>query len=173
MRDMRNTRSKSNGRDSGRTQEQAPLIAIVDDDASVRQSTDRLIRSFGYRTQVLGAGQDFLNSAAAGHAACLLLDVRMPGMDGLEVQRRLAGVRFAYSDPVRHGPGQRRGGALRPFRGLSGVPPQARRPGEPAPGHRERDPGARSRRSWQWRIVRWRGTQQIILHPTVSAAGSW
>ncbi len=67
-----------------------PLVAIVDDDASVRQSTYRLVRSFGYRAQTFGAGEEFLTSSAAPETACLLLDVRMPGMDGLEVQRRLA-----------------------------------------------------------------------------------
>jgi two-component system response regulator FixJ len=66
------------------------LIAIVDDDASVRQSTVRLVRSFGYRTEVFASGQEFLSSGAADRAVCLLLDVRMPGMDGLELQRSLA-----------------------------------------------------------------------------------
>ena len=66
------------------------MIAIVDDDVSVRQSTVRLLRSFGYRTEVFSSGPEFLASGAAGRAACLLLDVRMPGMDGLDVQRRLA-----------------------------------------------------------------------------------
>ena len=72
-----------------------PLVAIVDDDASVRQSTRRLIRSFGYRAEAFGSGEEFLTSAAT-HAACLVLDVRMPGMDGLELQRRLTerGVRI-------------------------------------------------------------------------------
>jgi len=83
-------RSKSNGGGGERATEPAPLVAIVDDDASVRQSTDRLIRSFGYRTQVFCSGQEFLSSGAAERAACLILDVRMPGMDGLGVQRRLA-----------------------------------------------------------------------------------
>jgi FixJ family two-component response regulator len=88
---MASARSKSNGDSGGeRAPEQAPLVAIVDDDASVRQSTDRLIRSFGYRTQVFGSGEEFLSSGAADQAACLLLDVRMPGADGLDVQRRLA-----------------------------------------------------------------------------------
>ena len=68
----------------------APLIAIVDDDASVRQSTRRLIHSFGYRAEAFGSGEEFLGSAVVQQTACLLLDVRMPGMDGLEVQRRLA-----------------------------------------------------------------------------------
>jgi FixJ family two-component response regulator len=83
-------RSKSNDGGGERAPEQPPLVAIVDDDASVRQSTDRLIRSFGYRTQVFGSGQEFLSSATAERAACLLLDVRMPAMDGLDVQRCLA-----------------------------------------------------------------------------------
>jgi FixJ family two-component response regulator len=86
---MARARSKKNG-GTERTVEQPPLVAIVDDDASVRQSTQRLIRSFGYRTQMFGSGQEFLSSGAATHAACLVLDVRMPGMDGLEVQRALA-----------------------------------------------------------------------------------
>ncbi|TMA57933.1 MAG: response regulator [Deltaproteobacteria bacterium] len=67
-----------------------PLVAIIDDDASVRQSTRRLIRSFGYRAEAFGSGEEFLSSASAAESACLVLDVRMPGMDGLEVQRRLA-----------------------------------------------------------------------------------
>ena len=65
------------------------LVAIVDDDASVRQSLDRLIRSLGYRTQVFGQADEFLASSAADRAACLLLDVRMPGMDGLTLQGSL------------------------------------------------------------------------------------
>ncbi len=70
--------------------DEAPLVAIVDDDASVRQSTRRLIRSFGYRAEAFGSGEEFLSSPCAAQTVCLVLDVRMPGMDGLEVQRRLA-----------------------------------------------------------------------------------
>ena len=67
-----------------------PLVAIVDDDASVRRSTGRLIRSFGYRAEEFASGEEFLASPAAARAGCLVLDVRMPNMDGLEVQRALA-----------------------------------------------------------------------------------
>jgi FixJ family two-component response regulator len=70
--------------------DKAPVVAIVDDDASVRQSLLRLIRSFGYRAEAFGSGEEFLASPVVARAACLVLDVRMPGMDGLEVQRRLA-----------------------------------------------------------------------------------
>src|SRR5713226_270349 len=70
--------------------DQAPVVAIVDDDASVRQSMLRLIRSFGYRAEAFGSGEEFLGSPLAAEAACVLLDVRMPSMDGLDVQRRLA-----------------------------------------------------------------------------------
>jgi len=68
-----------------------PLVAIVDDDASVRQSAGRLIRSVGYRAEAFGSAQEFLDSGRAANAACLILDVRMPGMDGLELQRHLGG----------------------------------------------------------------------------------
>jgi FixJ family two-component response regulator len=67
------------------------LVAIVDDDASVRPSARRLIRSFGYRAEAFGSAEEFLDSGQAKKTACLILDVRMPRMDGLELQRRLAG----------------------------------------------------------------------------------
>jgi FixJ family two-component response regulator len=70
--------------------EEAPVVAIVDDDGSVRPSTLRLIRSFGYRAEAFGSGEEFLGSPRAAETGCVVLDVRMPGMDGLEVQRRLA-----------------------------------------------------------------------------------
>ena len=73
---------------------ETPLVAIVDDDASVRHSAGRLIRSVGYRAEAFGSAQEFLDSGRAPSTACLILDVRMPGMDGLELQRRLTG-----SDP--------------------------------------------------------------------------
>ncbi len=91
------TRSAPGGQRQGQpSTDEAPLVAIVDDDASVRQSTRRLIRSFGYRAEAFASGEAFLASASTARTACLILDVRMPDMDGLEVQRRLAerGVRI-------------------------------------------------------------------------------
>jgi FixJ family two-component response regulator len=66
------------------------LVAIVDDDASVRRSTGRLVRSLGYRAETFGTAAEFLDSGLADATGCLILDVRMPGMDGLALQRRLA-----------------------------------------------------------------------------------
>ena len=91
------TRSGPGGQRQGQpSTDEAPLVAIVDDDASVRQSTRRLIRSFGYRAEAFASGEEFLASASAPRTACLVLDVRMPDMDGLDVQRRLGdnGVRI-------------------------------------------------------------------------------
>ena len=66
-----------------------PLIAIVDDDDALRYSLDDLIRSMGFRTQGFPSAEAFLGSNQACDAACLILDVRMPGMNGLELQRQL------------------------------------------------------------------------------------
>ena len=67
------------------------LVAIVDDDASVRQSARRLIRALGHRAEAFGSAEEFLDSGKAKTTACLILDVRMPRIDGLELQRRLSG----------------------------------------------------------------------------------
>jgi two-component system, LuxR family, response regulator FixJ len=65
---------------------ESPLVSIVDDDASTRRSVQRLISSFGFRTEAFASAQDFLESGRVQEAALLVLDVRMPDMDGLELQ---------------------------------------------------------------------------------------
>jgi FixJ family two-component response regulator len=66
-----------------------PLIAIVDDDEAVRIATGSLLRSFGYRTRVFASATEFLAAGMDRQAACLITDVRMPGMDGMELQQTL------------------------------------------------------------------------------------
>ena len=70
-----------------------PLIAIVDDDDSVRESVKSLVRSVGYDAAVFATAQAFLSSARRAHTDCLILDVHMPGMSGLELQRLLAAAK--------------------------------------------------------------------------------
>jgi|SRR5215510_14579363 FixJ family two-component response regulator len=66
------------------------LISVVDDDASVRESLQCLIRSFGFAVEAFASAEEFLKSDHLPNTRCLILDVRMPGMNGLELQRRLA-----------------------------------------------------------------------------------
>ena len=66
-----------------------PLIAIVDDDDSLRNSLQNLIRSFGFRAQGFPSAEAFLSWGQARDTVCLILDVRMPGMDGLDLQRQM------------------------------------------------------------------------------------
>lgn len=64
-------------------------VCIVDDDASVRKSLANLLKSAGFATLSFASGEAFLASTAAEESACVLLDLRMQGMQGLEVQRCL------------------------------------------------------------------------------------
>jgi FixJ family two-component response regulator len=68
---------------------QAALIAIVDDDPWVRKSLERLIKSEGFRTETFASAEDFIRAGDHRETACLILDLRLPGMSGLELQHRL------------------------------------------------------------------------------------
>jgi FixJ family two-component response regulator len=68
-----------------------PSISIVDDDAPVREAIRRLIKSVGMNVRDYASAEDFLSSNHAQDTSCLILDVRMPGISGLELQQRLAG----------------------------------------------------------------------------------
>lgn len=67
-----------------------PLISVVDDDESVRESLSGLIRSVGFGVMVFASAEEFLGSNRLLDTDCLILDVRMPGMSGIDLQRRLA-----------------------------------------------------------------------------------
>jgi FixJ family two-component response regulator len=67
----------------------ARLISIVDDDLSVREATAGLLEAHGFATAAFASAEEFLGSASIGDTACLLADVRMLGLSGVELQRRL------------------------------------------------------------------------------------
>jgi FixJ family two-component response regulator len=66
-----------------------PFISIIDDDDGLRNSLENLIRSIGLRAQGFSSAEAFLSSNQAHETHCLILDVRMPGMSGLEFQRQM------------------------------------------------------------------------------------
>ena len=66
-----------------------PLIAVVDDDAAIREAVQSLLRSVGLRAEVFASAQDLLQSGRLQDAACLIVDLRMPWMSGLELQQQL------------------------------------------------------------------------------------
>ena len=65
------------------------LVAVVDDDESVRESLPDLLREFGFAANAYSSAEEFLTSASIGQAKCLVLDIAMPGMSGLGLQREL------------------------------------------------------------------------------------
>ena len=72
-----------------------PIVFAVDDDASMREALSRLFRSIGMRAQIFASAQDFLRFKRPDAPACLVLDVRLPGLSGLDLQRELAAADFA------------------------------------------------------------------------------
>ena len=68
----------------------APIIAIVDDDASIRRSLLRVVQSAGYKAETFASAREFLDWLPSNQAACLVLDVKMGEMDGFDLQQRLA-----------------------------------------------------------------------------------
>ena len=70
-------------------QKEGKLVAIVDDDDSVRGTLQELLRSAGFSSRTFESAEDFLGSGHQQKAACLITDIRMPGMSGLELQARL------------------------------------------------------------------------------------
>ena len=69
------------------------IVVAVDDDFRVRESLESLIESAGYVPVVFSSAEEFLQSGTLTTATCVITDVRMPGMDGIELQRRIRHVR--------------------------------------------------------------------------------
>ena len=72
-----------------------PVISIIDDDRSVRNATNRLVRSLGFVAYTFASADEFLKSTYLSHTSCLVVDVRMPNMTGLELQSVLLGKGIA------------------------------------------------------------------------------
>lgn len=67
-----------------------PVISVVDDDGSLRRSVGNFLRSVGFRVQTFASAEDFLRSAGHESTGCLVLDLRLTGMSGLDLLRHLA-----------------------------------------------------------------------------------
>jgi FixJ family two-component response regulator len=66
------------------------MVVIVDDDQSVREATESLLRSAGYNAEAYGSAEEFLNARSVVHADCLILDISLPGMSGPDLQWHLS-----------------------------------------------------------------------------------
>src|SRR5581483_4354217 len=66
------------------------LVSVVDDDESVRESLPDLLREFGFAAQAFSSAEEFLASDCVGQTRCLILDIAMPGMSGLDLQQELS-----------------------------------------------------------------------------------
>src|SRR5258705_12146810 len=76
-----------------RANDQPPTVMVIDDDPGVRDSLGKVLRSAGFRVNLLGSVNEFLAAERPEGPTCLVLDVRLPGQSGLELQRELAGVK--------------------------------------------------------------------------------
>jgi FixJ family two-component response regulator len=83
----------------------APTVFVVDDDAGMRASIEGLLKSVGLRSECFGTAQEFMRSKRPDAPGCLVLDVRLPGVNGLDFQRELAdaGVRIPIIFITGHG----------------------------------------------------------------------
>jgi FixJ family two-component response regulator len=72
-------------------------VYVVDDDESIRRALKRLLRSMGYHALTFESAEDFIDSAPEGGEGCLVLDIRLPGMTGLDLQEKLSSSGAKYA----------------------------------------------------------------------------
>jgi len=77
---------------------QSEMVAIVDDDPLAREGIRELVESLGYKARAFVSAQDFLQSGAIARTGCLITDLQMPGLSGLELQERVQAL--GYGTPV-------------------------------------------------------------------------
>src|SRR5580658_622989 len=70
-------------------EKRAKMVAVVEDDESYRAALQRLLKSAGFQVRSFASAEDFLNSGQQHETACLIADIRMPGMSGLDLQAKL------------------------------------------------------------------------------------
>ena len=78
--------------------EPAPIVYVVDDDPSVRRAIKRLVESMGLHVELFGSATEFMNSSHPDVASCLVLDIRLPGISGLDFQREL--IKTQHEIPI-------------------------------------------------------------------------
>ena len=76
--------------------EQQSVIAVVDDDSAMRQALQQLLSSYGYRTELYSSAGDFLDAAIKSEAACLLVDIQLGDISGIELGRHLTAAGFKF-----------------------------------------------------------------------------
>jgi FixJ family two-component response regulator len=95
----------------GNSAAERPLLSVVDDDESIRESLPDLLREFGFAARAFSSGQEFLLSDCVDHTRCLILDIAMPGMTGLDLQQELK--RLGQGIPIIFITGQKDDGVRR------------------------------------------------------------
>ena len=84
-----------------------PIVFVVDDELAIRESLERLIRSASWEPRTFGSAQEFLARPRARAPGCLILDVDLPDLNGLELQQRIAADRVGDADHIHHRPFRR------------------------------------------------------------------
>jgi len=77
--------------------QESVTVYVVDDDESVRRALQRLLRSAGYHAVTFESAEDFIDSTPGGGEGCLILDIRLPGMTGLDLQEKLSASGAKYA----------------------------------------------------------------------------